>query len=60
MSVVDIVVQGCDDATEITVDLTPSKLAFLTEIAEKITAASQTGCMPKMTIRPHVPADGEQ
>lgn len=59
MSAFDIVVQGCDDATEITVDLTPAKLAFLTEIAERITAASEVGCMPRMTIQPHVPADGE-
>jgi hypothetical protein len=57
MSTVDIVVQGCDDATEITVNLTATKLAFLTEIAEKITAASETGCMPKMTVRPHLHDD---
>ncbi|HEY3559712.1 MAG TPA: hypothetical protein VGL05_19720 [Kribbella sp.] len=56
----DITVQGCDDATDITVDLTPSQLTFLTEIAEKITAASEVSCMPKMSIRPHVAADGER
>jgi hypothetical protein len=51
----DITVSGCDDSTKVTVDLTPARLAFLTEIAEKITAASEFSCMPKMTVTPHAP-----
>lgn len=57
MATVEITVAGCDDSTTITVDLTPSRLAFLTEIAQKITAASESGCMPKMAIKPHVHDD---
>lgn len=57
MSTVEITVRGCDDSTTITVDLAPERLTFLTEIAQKITAASETGCMPKMTIKPHVHDD---
>jgi hypothetical protein len=56
----DITVQGCDDSTDITIELTPTELTFLTGIAEKITAASEFGCMPRMSVRPHVPSDGEQ
>lgn len=50
----DISVQGCDDATDITVDLTPAELTFLSGIAQQITAASEVSCMPKMTVRAHV------
>lgn len=57
MAAVEITVEGCDDRTTITVDLAPERLAFLTEIAEKITAASEFSCMPKMTIKPHVHDD---
>lgn len=50
----DITVSGCDDSTKVSVDLAPEQLAFLTDIAARITAASEVGCMPTMTIRPHV------
>ncbi|HEY9411793.1 MAG TPA: hypothetical protein VIP77_19595 [Jiangellaceae bacterium] len=53
----DIKVTGCDDSTSITVDLTPEQLAFLTEIAEKITATSTYSCEPRMSVAPHMPYD---
>lgn len=53
----EVKVTGCDDSTSITVDLTPEQLAFLTEIAEKITAASTSGCEPRMSVSPHAPYD---
>lgn len=53
----DIRVSGCDDSTSITVDLTPEQLAFLTEIAEKITATSTCSCEPRMYVQPHAPYD---
>lgn len=53
----DIEVEGCDDSTTITADLTPRQLAFLAEIAEKITAASEISCMPRMKVRPHIHDD---
>lgn len=53
----DVTVRGCDEQTDITVDLTSSEFAFLIAIAEKITAASQTGCMPKMAVVPHFHGD---
>lgn len=56
----EITVSGCDDQTKITADLTPTELTLLTGIVEKITAASEFSCMPKMTIQPHVPSDGDQ
>lgn len=55
----DIKVSGCDDSTRITVDLTPDQLAFLTEIAEKITATSTYSCEPRMYVQPHAPYDEE-
>jgi hypothetical protein len=57
MAAVEITVKGYNPATIREEDLEPERLAFLTEIAEKITAASETGCMPKMTIKPHVHDD---
>lgn len=51
----DIKLSSCHDSTEITVDLTPEQLAFLAEIAEKITVTSQSRCEPDMHIEPHVP-----
>ena len=50
----DIKVEACHDSTQITADLSPTQLALLTEIATKITAASEFGCMPTMTVTPHV------
>ena len=50
----DIEVEGCHDSTRVTVDLSPTQLALLTEIATKITAASEFDCMPRMTVNPHV------
>lgn len=53
----DIEVEGCDDSTTITVALTPKELALLTDVAAKITAASEISCMPRMKVRPHIHSD---
>lgn len=53
----DIQVEGCDDSTSITVDLTPEQATFLCEIAEKITATSYISCMPRMKVRLHIHND---
>lgn len=44
-------VDGCDDSTTIEQELTFEEYDFLNMIAEKITIASEYGCMPTMEIK---------
>lgn len=45
-----ISVDGCDDSTIIREELTLEEYELLNTIAEKITNASEYGCMPTMEI----------
>lgn len=44
-------VDGCDDSTAIIQELTLEEYELLNTIAEKITNASEYGCMPTMEIK---------
>lgn len=46
----EVSVHGCDDSTTIKQELTFEEYEFLSTIAEKITNASEYGCMPIMEI----------
>ena len=46
----EVSVHGCDDSTTIRQELTFEEYEFLNTIAEKITNASEYGCMPIMEI----------
>lgn len=43
---------GCDDSTQITIDLTDKQLAFVKYLADQITQTSTYGCMPTMHVCP--------
>jgi hypothetical protein len=45
-----IIVDGCDAETEIEIEMTDKEFVFLNSIAEKITTASEPGCMPRMSV----------
>lgn len=42
---------GCDDSTQITMDLTDKQLAFVKYLTGQITLTSTYGCMPTMNVR---------
>lgn len=46
----DIIVDGCDDSTKITRELTEQEFQFLQTIAQEITKESTYDCMPTMTV----------
>ena len=50
MKTYKISVDGCDDSTEIEMELTGAEWALVKWIAQKITEASTYGCMPTMEI----------
>lgn len=41
---------GCDDSTQITIDLTDKQLAFVKYLADQITQTSTYGCMPRLHV----------
>lgn len=45
-----VVVRGCDDFTKVVVDVEEFELDVLKRIAEKVTATSTSGCMPRMFV----------
>mgnify|MGYP001064576776 CR=1 FL=1 len=47
-----IIVSGCDDSTEVSMELTDEEFKLIQKLAEKITATSSYGCMPTMDIKP--------
>lgn len=51
MKTVKITVDGCDDYTEVTMQMTDAELAFLQKVAAAITNASEYGCMPRMEVK---------
>lgn len=53
MSGYSVVVSGCDDSTEVEVELTDTEAATVRRIAGLVTEASEYGCQPVMRITPH-------
>ena len=51
MTTYRVVVSGCDDATEVDIDLDDAEAATVTRLAEAIAAKSEFGCQPTMRIR---------
>ena len=45
-----IEVDGCDDTTELEIELSDFEYLFVKDLAKKITAASTCGCQPRMSI----------
>ena len=41
---------GCDDSTQITIDLTDKQFAFVKYLADQIAETSTYGCMPRLLI----------
>lgn len=41
---------GCDDSTQITIDLTDKQFAFVKYLADQITETSTYGCMPRLYV----------
>lgn len=51
MTTCRVILHGCDDGTEVTLDdVTEDQLSFLTRLADLFEAASDYGCMPTMEI----------
>ncbi len=50
MKTYKIGVHGCDDSTEIEMELTETEWTLVRRIARKITETSTYGCMPTMEI----------
>ena len=48
---IEIKVHGCDDTTEIMMDVTDEQHQFLHRVAKEVTAASSYQCMPTMEVR---------
>ncbi len=55
-----ITLSGCDDSTTVTASLTDEEIALLERIAAATVAASQFSCMPRMEIRPYIPANWDE
>jgi len=47
---VKIVVDGCDDETSVTLDVTKEERYFVDKLATLITMTSDSGCQPRMTV----------
>lgn len=45
-----IVLQGCDDATEVTLALTADELAVVQRLASAVATASESDCQPKIEV----------
>lgn len=43
-----IVVEGCDDTTEVLIDLTDDEYAVVLKLTAAVNAAKQRGCMPEI------------
>ncbi len=41
---------GCDDMTQVTIDLSPQEFAAVQKVADAINAERTTGCMPSLTV----------
>lgn len=50
MATARVVVTGCDDRTELMIDVSEAELDFLLSLAEGITERSQFDCQPTMTV----------
>lgn len=47
---VKIVVDGCDDETKVTLDVTKEEKIFVEKLASLITETSKHGCQPRMKV----------
>ena len=47
-----VTLDGCDDATEVVLDVTPDERAFLDRLSALINSESTFQCMPTMNVRP--------
>lgn len=45
-----IIVQGCDEATEVTLPLTADELTFLERLADAVANASTSDCHPRIEV----------
>ena len=52
MAAYNIALAGCDDQTNVEMDLTDDEAALLERVAAATRQASQFGCMPTMTLTP--------
>ena len=52
-----VVVQGCDDSTDIIIQADDIKFDIIKELADQVTKASTYGCQPVMSIREATEAD---
>jgi hypothetical protein len=43
-------IDGCDDETNVELELSPEEAVFLEEVALKVTEASSCRCQPRMTL----------
>ncbi len=59
MMLVNVRVSGCDDETNVLIDVTNDQWAFLQELAQKISAASKYDCMPVMAVKVAPPGGQE-
>lgn len=57
MSLYHLRASGCDDATEVLLELTDTEAATVQQVAERITATSRYACMPRVAIRLATPED---
>ncbi len=51
--------QGCDDHTEVVMELTPNELAFVQRLAALTKATATYQCMPTMRVREADPTEKE-
>lgn len=49
-TLVRIVVQGCDEATEVNIALTAGELRAIDRLAEAINTASESDCHPRIEV----------
>lgn len=47
---VNVVVMGCDDETNFSIEATPAEFAFLERVADLCSATSRSGCQPVMSV----------
>ena len=50
MKEASVVICGCDDLTQIEIEVTESELEFLKKLATLVNEASTYGCMPSMSV----------
>lgn len=49
--IVRVTLHGCDDCTELEIDVTPEQLEFLKILSTKLTETSEYRCQPIMSVK---------